>query len=259
MALSADLARNTRPSGRNAYKVTNAVQVYAGALVGLNQTTGYLVLWSDTATLVFKGIAERNVLGNTSASPVPECEVNESGCILVNVSVTGVSAITHVGDAVYATDDTTLTLTAATNVKAIGRIVRWHSTTYCDVQLLTPDEYEGLTAHRITQGATSLDLSGAAAVQIVFHAEKACTLRKATLLYSEASSADAGITIKIGKEADDAYYYTGTSEVSKAQWYTKDVTLLATDLAAGDTVLFTSAGSKVGTGEIMLVIEYTIN
>ena len=108
----------------------------------------------------------------------------------------------------------------------------------------------------ITRSATSVDLSGAATTLIVLHSERACILKKATLLYTEASSADAGITIEIGKETDSNYYYTGTTEISKNQWYTKDVTLLETDITAGDTVLFTSAGAKAGDGEIMLIIEY---
>jgi hypothetical protein len=112
---------------------------------------------------------------------------------------------------------------------------------------------------KIERTASSVDLSGAAATLVCFHAERACTLEKATLLYTEASSADAGITVEIGKESDRDYYYTGTTEVSKSQWYTKDVTLLQTDIASGDTVTFYSAGSKTGTGEIMLVIEYTID
>ena len=108
----------------------------------------------------------------------------------------------------------------------------------------------------ITRTSVSVDLSGAATTLVAFHSERACTLKKATLLYTEASSSDAGITVKIGKESDDDYYYTGTSEVSKAQWYTLNVTLLQTALAAGDTVLLYSAGGKVGTGEVTLILEY---
>jgi hypothetical protein len=103
--------------------------------------------------------------------------------------------------------------------------------------------------------AASVDLSGSAATLIVFHFEKYVEIRKAYFLYTEASSADAGITVKIGKETDDDYYYTGTTETSKSQWYTKELTLLKKDVQSGDTVLFTSAGSKTGAGEIMLILE----
>lgn len=102
-----------------------------------------------------------------------------------------------------------------------------------------------------------LDLSGAAQADVVvLHAPTAMTLLKVTLVYTEASSADAGVTVEVGKETDANYYYTGTSEVSKAKWYEKDVTLLQTDIAAGDTIICGHAGSKTGTGEILVCIEY---
>jgi len=108
----------------------------------------------------------------------------------------------------------------------------------------------------ISRTATSADLSGAAETLYMLHTTRAITLYKVILLYTEASSADAGITLKVGKETDDDYYYTGTSEVSKAQYYEADLTLLQTDLAAGDTLIFSSAGGKVGTGEIMCFVEW---
>ena len=109
---------------------------------------------------------------------------------------------------------------------------------------------------RVARTSVVVDLSGAAAVLVALHAERAITLTKATLLYTEASSGDAGIAIKIGKETDDDYYFSGTSEVSKSQWYTKDVTLLQTAVTSGDTILLSSAGGKTGTGEIILVLDY---
>ena len=115
-----------------------------------------------------------------------------------------------------------------------------------------------LNQYMIVRTATAADLSGAAETLIVLHAERDCVLEKATLLYTEASSADAGITVEIGKESDRDYYYTGATEQSKAQWYSKDVDLLKQDIAAGDTVTFYSAGGKAGTGKIMCVIEYTL-
>lgn len=108
----------------------------------------------------------------------------------------------------------------------------------------------------IARTSISADLSGSAVTLVALHAERACTLKKATLVYTEASSADAGITLEIGKESDRDYYYTGASEADKSQWYSKDVTLLKAAVAAGDTLTFYSPGGKVGTGEVMLVVEY---
>jgi hypothetical protein len=112
---------------------------------------------------------------------------------------------------------------------------------------------------RHAKAMVTLDLSGAAAASVILHPTQACTITKLTFLYTEASSGDAGITITVGKESDSDYYYTGTTEINKAQFYEKDCTLLAADVAAGDTVLVDSAGSKAGTGEILTLIEYEVN
>jgi hypothetical protein len=104
---------------------------------------------------------------------------------------------------------------------------------------------------------TSLDLSGAASDIIVKHAERTMHIHKAVLLYTETSSVDAGVVVRLGKESDDDYYYTDDSEVSKAVWYTKDITADISDkvIASGDTLTFGTAGGKTGTGEVALYVE----
>lgn len=112
----------------------------------------------------------------------------------------------------------------------------------------------------VTQHAKAyaiLDLSGGAQTDIIIlHVGVACTVLNIYFVYYEASTADAGVAVKVGKETDDDYYYTGTSEISKAQWYELDITLLQTDLAAGDTLVCSNAGGKVGAGEILVCVEY---
>jgi hypothetical protein len=103
----------------------------------------------------------------------------------------------------------------------------------------------------------TVDLSvGSAVTHTVFHTEEPCFLARATLLYTEASSADAGITLEIGKESDSDYYYTGTTETNKALWYSKNLTLLKNDITAGDTVTLYNPGGKTGTGNVMLILDY---
>ena len=105
-----------------------------------------------------------------------------------------------------------------------------------------------------------IDLSGGAVSNTpILHTSRALTLLKAIILYTELSSADAGVTITIGKESNASYYYTGASEISKGQWYELDVTLLQTDIAAGDTVICGCAGGKVGTGEVLILLEFKVN
>jgi len=145
MALSADVFYETTVTDVNAFPLTNAVTCYAGSLIGLDDSTGYAVLWADTANYIFAGIALKGATGDTSASPVVNVNVNCGGLILKKVSVTGVSAITNVGDKVYATDDNTLTTSATSNVQEIGIISDWYSSTTCDVQLYSLAEYQGVT------------------------------------------------------------------------------------------------------------------
>lgn len=105
-----------------------------------------------------------------------------------------------------------------------------------------------------------LDLSAAAASDVVIlHPTQACTITKLTALYTEAASADAGVVIRVGKETDNDFYYTGTSEADVAAWYERDCTLLQTAVAAGDTLICGTVGTKVGTGEVLFCAEYTVD
>ena len=107
---------------------------------------------------------------------------------------------------------------------------------------------------------TILDLSGAAQADVVvLHSSVAATISRVILLYTEASSSDAGITIEVGKETDDDYYYTGTTDTDEAEWGEVEVVLLQTALAAGDTLVCSHAGGKTGIGEILVCVEYTVD
>lgn len=110
----------------------------------------------------------------------------------------------------------------------------------------------------VAKTGVSVDLDGAAETLVCLHTELDAEITRAYFLYTEASSANAGVTVEVGKESDRDYYFAETSESSKALWYTKEITLLKKDITKGDTVTFHSQGSKVGTGEITLVIEYKL-
>jgi len=152
------------------------------------------------------------------------------------------------------TDNTPVALTVAEQT-LVGRITGGAIASLTVAQIITL-----LALPQFTKAMVIIDLSGGAVSGIpILHTSRALTLLKAIILYTELSSADAGVTITIGKEASSAYYYTGTSEISKAQWYELDVTLLATDVAVGDTVICGCAGGKVGTGEVLIFLEYKVN
>ena len=111
--------------------------------------------------------------------------------------------------------------------------------------------------------SSKLDLSGAAQDIEAFIAVGPAELVGYTILYTEASSADAGANIRIGRyqngvALDDDYFDISVSEVSKNQGYTKY--FITTDLthykiASGDTVTVGTAGGKVGTGEVMIILH----
>lgn len=102
-----------------------------------------------------------------------------------------------------------------------------------------------------------LDLSGAAATNFFWVADSAYTIVEGWLVYTEVSSADAGVNVKAGKlivgtDDDDFFIVNVATEVSKEAGYRKAMTLASAVVAEGDVFSFTSAGSKTGTGEVML-------
>lgn len=181
--------------------------------------------------------------------------------LLVHADDGGATTIA-VGDAIYYTvgDTPKLSKKASGVFFGIALEVNAGSGTEAVIKVLMNGGRVSTAKTNHARAYAKLDLSGAAQADVpILHVSSACTLVKALLLYTEASSADAGAVVEIGKEGTAAYYYTGTSEVSKSAWYELDVTLLQTTIAAGNTVVCGHAGSKVGTGEILVCIEYTVN
>lgn len=150
--------RDQQPNAINSYPVRSGMTIYYGALVGLSTvgvTDGRLVNWSSgSGALRFCGIAQPtqqisagsgtagSATGN--AAGTVECPVYEGGAILENVSVTGLSANQNVGDPVYASDENTFTLTATSNVGAVGVISRFITGTSGDIQLYSKQEYNAM-------------------------------------------------------------------------------------------------------------------
>jgi len=117
------------------------------------------------------------------------------------------------------------------------------------------DSFQGST--RAVYSVGPVDLSGAATETVIYHADSLTSgeVLRCTIVYTEASSADAGTSIKVGTEADDDYYYTGDSEVSQSKWDETSITLLERTIPAGESVLLTCANGKTGTGEVMVFID----
>jgi len=107
---------------------------------------------------------------------------------------------------------------------------------------------------------TVLDLSGAAQAEVVqFYTSVPITVVKVILCYVEAASADAGVTVQVGKNGDADWFYTGSSEGTKSLYYVKDLSLLHTALVAGEYITIDNAGGKTGTGNIQVHVEFTVD
>ena len=132
------------------WRVCNSKTIYAGAwtaLAGANAQTscrGYLNAWTNDINLKWGGMAipasatnnlstVNSVVGDSSGTPIPEISTECQAFVLRTVAVTGVSAQTDVGRTqVYASNDNDLT-TTANQSPYVGWVVRWYSSTTCDV------------------------------------------------------------------------------------------------------------------------------
>lgn len=159
-ALTRYSMRSRNPREVNSYPVRNAMKIYYGALVGISTsgvTDGRLVNWSSgSGALRFIGIAiptQSLAIGNAvgtagevtgNSAGTNECVVDESGPLLENVSVTGLNSADDVGDPVYASDENTFTLTATSNVGAVGILARYITGSKGDIQLYSKMEYNAM-------------------------------------------------------------------------------------------------------------------
>lgn len=132
------------------YRVANGITIYLGGFIGLANVSfvttakrGYAIPWEDTANLEWLGIATgspfnlsttNTVVGDTSASVVPEVSAETGEFVLVRHAVTGASAQSDLGKPVYASNDNDLTLSSS-NTTRMGEVEYWHTSTTCDVRV----------------------------------------------------------------------------------------------------------------------------
>lgn len=182
------------------FQIKNAEALVVGGFVGLNLSTGKVEFMDDIDSLISLGYVVGakdgdNVSGLTGDSGGTKYAVARSGEIIKNYSVTGASAVTDIGKAVYCTDGQTLTLTKPTAGKPIGYVVKWNTSTYCDIYLLTP--YQQMIAsqdgHKEVMflgyvGTNVLDGNALTLLKITAH-----THFKITKFYALPSAYDTGI------------------------------------------------------------------
>ena len=115
--------------------------------------------------------------------------------------------------------------------------------------------------------STELDLSGGATDVETFFAPTDCVLAGYRIIYTEASSADVGVDVRVGKyrvgvAIDVDYFDVSTSSVSKGLGYEDffdTSVLLAQDMVAGDIVTVGTGGGKAGTGNVRFVLSIIEN
>lgn len=128
--------RNKRALTFIAYLVGANQAIYKGAHVMLDPSTGYLVVGADTASCIYAGIADEDVVSTTAG--VKRCRVASGGLFLLNTSTTGVAftQITAPGTAVYLLDTGTVAFIAETvNDLKVGRVAYWVDATHSWVRL----------------------------------------------------------------------------------------------------------------------------
>lgn len=103
-----------------------------------------------------------------------------------------------------------------------------------------------------------LDLSGSAVTHFAMCADRDLYLREAKVIYTEASSADAGVVVRAGKSGSATYLFSYTSETSQAQW-TIAVPSISNRFIDGGTseiITFGTAGGKTGGGECVIELYF---
>ena len=134
MTLSADTARNLLgdEQARNIVQlpVKASTTLYQGAFC--ESASGLIRGCTASSGNAFAGIALRKADNGSGADSAINVTLVRRG-LLRNIAVTGASAITDVGSTVYASADDTLTLTSTNNI-SMGKVVRWISSTLCDVE-----------------------------------------------------------------------------------------------------------------------------
>lgn len=112
-----------------------------------------------------------------------------------------------------------------------------------------------VTAH----ASQSLDLNGGATDFAMFHSETAdYTICRICLLDTEGIAVNSAV-VRVGKEADSSYFYTGEPTFGAGQWRAQSVTPLNRDYSAGDTITVGTVGDSGNVGEVLVVLELWAN
>lgn len=110
------------------------------------------------------------------------------------------------------------------------------------------------TSPRIAVANAPINLSGSQQDILIMFPSVSGRITNIKLIYTQASSADAGVTLTV--KQGSTTFYSGTSQVSEAQWYTYIPSLSYTQFNSSNPIIVSCAGGKVGNGQILVSIEY---
>lgn len=172
-ALTANQNVETAPRGRNVYDLASAQQVWAGGLCGKN-VAGFLIPWDNVAATQFVGLVLEDALEGAATQDV--APVHDEGFLIKNIPIA--SAVQgSVGLEVHCTTDNPLedcVLAGAAVSRGIGRIIRFRSSSDCDIEVYSAAEWsarsgalDSIVALTDSSGGTGSDTLAALDVAMV--------------------------------------------------------------------------------------------
>lgn len=132
-ALAKNIHRNMTNARTKQFVLTNALHVYQGGYYALAKNTGKVIVFDkDNANAIPLGVCMEEATGNAGGTVKATFAIDKGE--IKGIAVTGASAITDVGKAVYIADDddNVLTLTAPTTAEKVpfGFIAGFDGTTF---------------------------------------------------------------------------------------------------------------------------------
>ena len=188
--------------------------------------------------VVFQGIIGPIVGKATLIGSRDTATVNVSGCTVITPTTGNVRSVTSANESkMYVRSNRFNNLPSG----LIGASTSYICTDYARQVVYSPE----------------ITLSAAAVTHVVVPPTTTGRLVSARVVYSVATSADAGVNFTIGADNQLAFNFTGTTSTSTAQWTTTNLTLLDTRIGAyaGDLIV-TCAGGKTGAGKMYVVLEF---
>lgn len=134
-ALTADRATDTRRGELASYPVKASTTIYAGSIVCVLNSSGHAQPGSDTANLVFVGIAREKADNSAGAAGDVSVEVDCAPGMIVELAASGLAQADGDGTQVYVADDQTVAKSGGSNSIKVGLLREFKSATIAVVMI----------------------------------------------------------------------------------------------------------------------------